>query len=50
MVSEKIGFALLVLGAMHFFNLYLFSRFRKRLMQAYEEPPIPADGYLKTRG
>ena len=50
MVSEKIGFALLVLGAMHFFNLYMFSRFRKRLMEAHEQPPIPADGYLKTRG
>ena len=30
LVSEKIGIVLLVLGFMHFFNLYLFSRFRRR--------------------
>ena len=32
LVSEKIGIVLLVLGIMHFFNLYLFSRFRRRSM------------------
>jgi len=30
MVSNKVGFVLLVLGFMHFFNLYVFSRIRKR--------------------
>lgn len=30
MVTDKIGVVLLVLGAMHFFNLYVFSRLRKR--------------------
>ena len=30
LVSDKIGVVLLVLGAMHFFNLYVFSRMRKR--------------------
>ena len=29
-VSEKIGVVLLVLGAMHFFNIYVFNRLRKR--------------------
>ena len=29
-VSEKIGVVLLVLGAMHFFNIYVFTRLRKR--------------------
>jgi hypothetical protein len=29
LVSDKIGMILLVLGAMHFFNLYLFNRFRR---------------------
>jgi hypothetical protein len=30
LVSDKIGIVLLVLGAMHFFNLLIFSRLRKR--------------------
>lgn len=30
LVSDKIGIVLLVLGGMHFFNLFLFSRMRKR--------------------
>src|SRR5579864_4828233 len=30
LVSGKIGLVLLVLGVMHFFNLYLFNRLRKR--------------------
>ena len=30
LVSDKIGVVLLVLGGMHFFNLYVFSRLRKR--------------------
>jgi hypothetical protein len=31
LVSDKIGIVLLVLGGMHFFNLFIFSRVRKRL-------------------
>lgn len=30
LVSDKIGIVLLVLGGMHFFNLFIFSRLRKR--------------------
>ncbi len=30
LVSDKIGIVLLVLGGMHFFNLFVFSRMRKR--------------------
>jgi hypothetical protein len=30
LVSDKVGFVLLVLGFMHFFNLFVFSRIRKR--------------------
>ncbi|MBO0797817.1 MAG: hypothetical protein J2P31_03265 [Blastocatellia bacterium] len=29
-LSEKVGMVLVVLGIMHFFNLYLFSRIRRR--------------------
>src|SRR5271170_7531930 len=31
-VSEKIGVVLLVLGTMHFFNIYIFNRLRKRAL------------------
>lgn len=30
LVSDKIGLVLIVLGAMHFFNLYVFSRLKRR--------------------
>src|SRR4030095_7753139 len=30
-LSWKVGLVLIVLGAMHFFNLYLFSRIRRRV-------------------
>ena len=50
MVSEKTGFILLVLGVMHFFNLYVFSRIRKRMREVNEPPPLPADGYVRVEG
>ncbi len=50
MVSGKIGFVLLVLRGMHFFNLYVFSRIRRRMQEANEQPTIPADGYLRAEG
>jgi hypothetical protein len=51
-VSDKIGVVLLVLGVMHFFNLFVFSRMRKRsqidLNQNIPSPwpsvPGPAQG------
>ena len=36
LVCGKIGVVLLVLGLMHFFNLYVFNRLRKR----GDEPPV----------
>jgi hypothetical protein len=39
LVSDKIGMILLVLGAMHFFNLYLFDRLRRgQRYPARQEP------------
>ncbi len=38
--STKIGLVLLVLGAMHFFNLYVFSKMRRRAMLHYMPPPV----------
>jgi len=36
LVSDKIGVVLLVLGCMHFFNLYVFHRMRKRGLERSE--------------
>jgi hypothetical protein len=48
-LSAKLGRVLLTLGAMHFFNLYVFARLRQRAVQA-TPPPIPKaimETYLK---
>jgi hypothetical protein len=44
--STKIGRVLLVLGGMHFFNLYVFSRMRKRALLEKQPPPVPPDASL----
>ncbi|MDB6173651.1 MAG: hypothetical protein JWL59_2962 [Chthoniobacteraceae bacterium] len=41
-LSSKVGLVLLVLGGMHFFNLYIFNRMRKRALLHGAPPPIPA--------
>ncbi len=38
-LSTKVGLVLLVLGGMHFFNLYLFSKLRRRALQNRNVPP-----------
>jgi len=52
-LSWKVGLVLVVLGSMHFFNLYVFSRIRrhKHLAEApvpvapdLRLPPLPANG------
>jgi hypothetical protein len=42
---DKIGLVLLVLGAMHFMNLYVFNQLRRR-GQADLRPPLPPDGRI----
>ena len=44
MLSSKVGLVLLVLGAMHFFNLYVFSRMRKRAVLRHLPPPVRPQG------
>jgi hypothetical protein len=39
-LSTKVGLVLLVLGGMHFFNLYVFSRLRKRAVLRHMPPPV----------
>lgn len=42
-LSEKVGYVLLVLGLMHFFNLYVFSRIRRRTVLETAPPPVAPD-------
>jgi hypothetical protein len=44
--SEKVGGVLLVLGLMHFLNLYVFSRVRRRANLGRALPPIEPDTCL----
>jgi hypothetical protein len=42
-LASKVGTVLLTLGVMHFFNLYVFSRIRRRTTLAQSLPPIGPD-------
>lgn len=49
-LSTKVGMVLIVLGMMHFFNLYIFSRMRRRGMLRAQKPPILPDAYIEPVG
>ena len=49
-LSTKVGAVLLILGAMHFFNLYVFSKMRRRAMLHSAPPPIPPQAHLPVAG
>src|SRR3954471_2276344 len=49
-LSTKIGLVLLVLGAMHFLNLRVFSNMRKRALLRNERPPLPPNEFLGSVG
>ena len=44
-LSVKVGMVLIVLGGMHFFNLFIFSRMRRRAGLQNGPPPIAPDGF-----
>src|SRR5438046_4654895 len=46
-LSTKVGQVLVVLGVMHFFNLFVFTKLRRRATQ-HQLPPIPKPGILST--
>jgi len=48
-LSVKVGMVLIVLGAMHFFNLYIFSRMRRRKAVNSNLPPIGPDAFTKVQ-
>lgn len=47
MLSDKLGWVLLILGIMHFFNLLIFSRIRHRGMSP-SRPPVGPDAFLRV--
>ena len=48
LVCDKLGVVLIVLGIMHFFNLYVFNRLRKRGL-ADLRPPIPPNARISIQ-
>jgi hypothetical protein len=49
-LSWKVGMVLVVLGCMHFFNLFIFSRMRRRASLVDAPPPVTPDAYTSVRG
>ena len=49
-LSTKIGAVLLILGAMHFFNLHVFSQMRKRALLQDAPPPLPPQTHTPVIG
>ena len=47
-LSVKIGMVLLVLGGMHLFNLFVFSRMRRRAT-AHPYPPVGPDAFTPVQ-
>jgi len=49
LLSDKLGFVLLALGGMHFFNLFVFSRIRAHGQHNVpRRPPVAPDAVLKV--
>lgn len=48
LVCDKFGLVLIVLGGMHFFNLYVFNRLRKR-GEADLRPPFLPDAQIRIQ-
>ena len=43
-LSGKMGVVMLALGGMHFFNVYLFHKMRRKALLRNEPPPVEPDG------
>jgi hypothetical protein len=49
MLSDKLGWVLLILGGMHFFNLFVFSRVRAHAQnRGVHQPPVAPDAVLRV--
>ena len=47
-ISRKIGVVMLVLGAMHFFNILVFSKMRRRALLQAVPPPISPQAHVSV--
>lgn len=47
-LSWKVGLVLLVLGGMHFFNLYVFNKLRTHTTIGLAPPPVAPNTYVGT--
>ena len=45
-ISRKIGVVMLVLGGMHFFNIFVFSKMRRRALLQSAPPPVPPQAHI----
>ncbi len=45
-ISRKIGVVMLVLGGMHFFNVFVFSKMRRRALLQRMPPPVPPQAHI----
>ncbi len=45
-MSTKVGLVLLVLGGMHFFNLYVFSKMRRKALLRNQKPPVSPEQFV----
>jgi len=48
-LSGKVGMVLVVLGVMHFFNLFVFSRMRRRSSVLNGPPPVTPDEFTAVQ-
>ena len=48
-LSTKVGAVLLVLGLMHFFNLFLFTHLRNRKTGHHHQPPVGPDAFTSVQ-
>lgn len=47
--ADNVGWAMLVIGGMHFFNLLVLSRMRKNGLRQLAPPPVLPNTYLPPR-
>jgi hypothetical protein len=45
-LSTKVGVVMLVLGGMHFFNMFVFSRMRRRALLRSSPPPVMPNEFV----
>ncbi|MBK7861877.1 MAG: hypothetical protein IPJ65_25330 [Archangiaceae bacterium] len=48
-LASKVGAVLVVLGVMHFFNLYVISRMRRRALADRQPPPVAPTEWVPAR-